>query len=89
MITAGEALRVSEEIRDFFRQLPQCRLHNHYGPTETHVVTALTLSGGPGRWPGLPSIGRAIWNTQTYVLDERRQAVPVGGWVRFTSVEGV
>ncbi|MGH8301997.1 MAG: hypothetical protein ACRET5_11090, partial [Steroidobacteraceae bacterium] len=30
VITAGEQLRVSAEIRDFFRQIPGARLHNHY-----------------------------------------------------------
>ncbi|WP_129645515.1 non-ribosomal peptide synthetase [Peristeroidobacter agariperforans] len=78
VITAGEQLRVSAEIRGFFGKLPGCRLHNHYGPTETHVVTALTLSGDPQQWPTLPSIGKPIANTQIYVLDARRQPVPIG-----------
>lgn len=78
VITAGEQLRVSEEIRWLFAQLPGCRLHNHYGPTETHVVTALTLSADPQQWPVLPTIGRPIANTQIYVLDGRQQPVPLG-----------
>ena len=41
VITAGEQLRISAEISSFFKQLDGCRLHNHYGPTESHVVTAL------------------------------------------------
>ena len=57
VITAGEQLRISPEIRSFFGRLDGCRLHNHYGPTETHVVTALTLEGDPQRWPDVPSIG--------------------------------
>jgi amino acid adenylation domain-containing protein len=78
VITAGEQLRISPEIMGFFERLPGCRLHNHYGPTESHVVTALTLSGNPGEWPTLPAIGRPISNIQIYVLDRRRQPVPVG-----------
>jgi amino acid adenylation domain-containing protein len=78
VITAGEQLRISPEIIELFRQLPGCRLHNHYGPTETHVVTALTLTGEPSSWPALPSIGRPIANTQIYLLDGHRQPVPVG-----------
>ncbi len=78
VITAGEQLRVSAEIRDLFGRLEGCRLHNHYGPTETHVVTALTLEGDPGRWPELPPIGRPIANTQIYVLDAQMQPVPIG-----------
>jgi amino acid adenylation domain-containing protein len=78
VITAGEQLRISPEITALFLKLPGCRLHNHYGPTETHVVTALTLSEDPQQWPTLPSIGRPISNTQIYVLDSRQQPVPIG-----------
>lgn len=78
VITAGEQLRISAEITEFFARLEDCQLHNYYGPTETHVVTALVLSGEPQRWPTLPSIGRPISNTQVYILDERRQLAPRG-----------
>jgi myxalamid-type nonribosomal peptide synthetase MxaA len=78
VITAGEQLRITPEIVDFFQRLPRCRLHNHYGPTETHVVTALTLDQDPRRWPVLPTIGRPIANTRIHVLDAMRQAVPLG-----------
>jgi amino acid adenylation domain-containing protein/FkbH-like protein len=77
VITAGEQLRISKEIRNLFRALPNCRLHNHYGPTETHVVTALTLDGAPDAWPALPSIGTPIANTQIRILDESHQPVPL------------
>ncbi|MBL1110752.1 AMP-binding protein, partial [Streptomyces sp. 5-8] len=39
---AGEALAVHERVREFFAAVPGRRLHNYYGPTESHVVTALT-----------------------------------------------
>jgi amino acid adenylation domain-containing protein len=78
IITAGEQLRITPEVRSLFAHLPGCRLHNHYGPTETHVVTALTLGENPQTWPTLPSIGRPIANTQIYVLDLQRQPVPIG-----------
>jgi amino acid adenylation domain-containing protein len=78
VITAGEQLRVSAEIRGLFKRLPLCRLHNHYGPTETHVVTALTLEGDPATWPTFPSIGRPIANTQIHVLDGQRRPVADG-----------
>lgn len=78
VITAGEQLRISSEISNLFKRLEGCRLHNHYGPTETHVVTSLTLAGRPDEWPVLPSIGHPISNTQMYVLDAQRQPVPVG-----------
>jgi amino acid adenylation domain-containing protein/thioester reductase-like protein len=77
VVTAGEQLRISPEIASLFKQL-DCRLHNHYGPTETHVVTALTLNGDPDQWPNLPPIGCPIGNIEIYVLDELRQPVPLG-----------
>lgn len=78
VITAGEQLRVSPQIRELFRKMPGARLHNHYGPTETHVVTSLTLEGDPNVWPELPPVGRPIANTQIYVLDGLMRPVPIG-----------
>ncbi|MBM0105839.1 amino acid adenylation domain-containing protein, partial [Steroidobacter sp. S1-65] len=78
VITAGEQLRITAEIARLFEHLGHCRLHNHYGPTESHVVTALTLSGAPGQWPALPSIGRPIFNTQLHILNQQLQPVPIG-----------
>jgi amino acid adenylation domain-containing protein len=78
VITAGEQLRISPEIVTFLARLNGCRLHNHYGPTETHVVTALTLPVDPRAWPALPSIGQPIANVRIHVLDRRRQPVPIG-----------
>jgi amino acid adenylation domain-containing protein/thioester reductase-like protein len=78
VITAGEQLRVSPDIVQLFEQLPGCRLHNHYGPTETHVVTALTLEGEARHWPAFPTIGRPIANTQIYILDAQHRPVPRG-----------
>src|SRR5262249_36601407 len=78
VVTAGEQLRISAEISSFFKALDGCLLHNHYGPTETHVVTALTLAGDPDDWTTLPPIGRPIDNTQIYILDGNREPVPIG-----------
>lgn len=78
VITAGEQLRITAEIAALFERLSHCKLHNHYGPTETHVVTALTLPSEPRGWPALPSIGRPIANSQIYILDARREPVPLG-----------
>ncbi|WP_245654591.1 non-ribosomal peptide synthetase [Streptomyces violens] len=57
---AGEALRITPGIRTFFERLPGCRLHNHYGPAETHVAVAHTLTGPPRSWPDAPPIGRPV-----------------------------
>jgi amino acid adenylation domain-containing protein len=77
-IVAGEQLQVTPEISRFLQQIPGCRLHNHYGPTETHVVTTLTLEGDPAAWPSAPAIGRPISNSQVYVLNSRYSVAPIG-----------
>ncbi|HWM24950.1 MAG TPA: amino acid adenylation domain-containing protein [Chthoniobacterales bacterium] len=78
VVTAGEQLQVTPRLREMFARHPEATLHNHYGPSETHVVTALTLSGDPQQWPALPSIGRPIQNTQIYLLDENGKPAPPG-----------
>ena len=44
---AGEALTITPAVRRFIERHPDCRLHNHYGPAETHVVSSETLSSLP------------------------------------------
>ncbi|HEX4337016.1 MAG TPA: amino acid adenylation domain-containing protein [Polyangiaceae bacterium] len=78
IVTAGEALVVTRSLMRFFERMPDCTLHNHYGPSETHVVTAYTLEGAPSTWEGLPPIGKAIDGSAVYVLDEARKPVAEG-----------
>lgn len=78
VITAGEQLQITHKVVDLFERLPGCTLHNHYGPTESHVVTAHTLAGPPRSWPPLPPIGRPIQNTRIYLLDPHGQPLPAG-----------
>ncbi|PHM46098.1 Amino acid adenylation [Xenorhabdus mauleonii] len=78
IITAGEQLRITPAIRQFIQRCGTCQLHNHYGPTESHVVTSYTLAGSVEQWPSLPPIGHPIANTQIYILDTQGQPVPLG-----------
>jgi amino acid adenylation domain-containing protein len=78
VITAGEQLQITPAIAAWFRDLENCTLHNHYGPSESHVVTSFTLTNPVENWPLLPPIGRAIANVQIYILDAFLQPVPVG-----------
>jgi amino acid adenylation domain-containing protein len=78
VITAGEQLQVTPKLRELFTRHPEATLHNHYGPSETHVVTALAMSGDPQQWSALPSIGRPIQNTQIYLLDKNHEPSPIG-----------
>lgn len=78
VIVAGEQLQVTPAVRALFAALPGARLHNHYGPSETHVITSHTLGADPSDWPVLPPIGRPVANTPIYVLDTHGQPVPQG-----------
>ncbi|TDO19558.1 polyketide synthase [Pedobacter duraquae] len=78
IMTAGEQLKITAQVRQFFEHLPQCMLYNQYGPTECHVVTELKLDGAAAEWPALPSIGSAITNTAIYILDENLNLLPSG-----------
>ena len=78
IITAGEQLEITSQISQLCDRLKDCTLHNHYGPSETHAVTAHTLSGAADDWPQLPPIGRPIANTQIYILDQSGEPAPIG-----------
>ncbi|MFN4266565.1 MAG: amino acid adenylation domain-containing protein [Aquabacterium sp.] len=60
VISAGEQLQITPAIRELFGRLKQAALHNHYGPTETHVVTAFELPLDPTAWPSIPPIGPVL-----------------------------
>ncbi len=78
IVVAGEALKITPRIRSVFSALPQCKLINQYGPSETHVVTSAVLAGHAKTWPYLPTIGGLIDNTTAYILDRNGELVPRG-----------
>ncbi|MCC5659230.1 amino acid adenylation domain-containing protein [Nostoc sp. XA010] len=78
IITAGEQLQITPAISQWLGKLSDCTLHNHYGPSESHVVTTFRLTEPVENWPLLPPIGKPIANTQTYILDKYLQPVPIG-----------
>ncbi|MDX3381008.1 non-ribosomal peptide synthase/polyketide synthase [Streptomyces niveiscabiei] len=71
IVQAGEAMRVGA-----LRAFRDRRLHNHYGPAETHVVTAYALPAGHDTHP-VP-IGRPIDQVRVHVLDSALRPVPPG-----------
>ncbi|TCO62645.1 non-ribosomal peptide synthase protein (TIGR01720 family)/amino acid adenylation domain-containing protein [Actinocrispum wychmicini] len=72
VFTSGEALPV--EVARQFVSSSDAQLHNLYGPTEASVdVTAWAVTD-----PSWVPIGRPVWNTQVYVLDEALRPVPPG-----------
>ena len=78
VISTAEQLYITSGVRQLFLQIPNCTLQNHYGPTETHVVTALQMGSSPCDWPERPSIGKPIDHTQSFILDQHLQPVPIG-----------
>ncbi|MEJ6479888.1 non-ribosomal peptide synthase/polyketide synthase [Nostoc punctiforme UO1] len=78
IITAGEQLQITPAISQWLSKLTDCTLHNHYGPSESHLATSFTLTNSVETWPLLPPIGRPIANAQIYILDKYLQPVPVG-----------
>jgi amino acid adenylation domain-containing protein len=79
VFSGGEALSRDLALR-CHEALPGCDLVNLYGPTECTInssaftVDRSAVSGGPRTI----SIGAPVYNTQYYILDERREPKPVG-----------
>lgn len=78
IITAGEQLKITPQIRKLFLRLPECTLQNQYGPSESHVVTSHRLTGDPLNWTELPPIGQPISNVAVHILDDHLQPVEMG-----------
>ena len=78
VVQAGEAWTLADEVRGELGSAPGRRLHNQYGPCETHVVISHDLCGGQSGWPVSPPIGRPVANTRVYVLDGGLGLVPDG-----------
>ncbi|MER7518593.1 non-ribosomal peptide synthetase [Streptomyces sp. NPDC126499] len=78
IVCAGEQLQVTDAVRQWLRAMPGCRLHNHYGPTESHAVTAHVLDGDPADWPQLPPIGKPMPYVDVLLLDGDGRPVPDG-----------
>lgn len=76
VLCSGEVL--PRWMQDRFHALwPAIELHNLYGPTEAAIdVTSWHCT--PDDVGDMVPIGRPIWNTRMYVLDERMRPVPIG-----------
>ncbi len=74
IITAGEQLLVTRALREFFTRT-SAKLFNHYGPSETHVVTSYLLTGDPSSWADLPPIGPPLPHVTCLVIGDDGQAL--------------
>ncbi|MFF7361572.1 non-ribosomal peptide synthase/polyketide synthase, partial [Streptomyces sp. NPDC008125] len=75
---AGEAMRLGAAVRRLQARRPGRVLHNHYGPAETHVITAYPLPADAADCPQPVPIGRPIANCRAYVLDQALRPVAPG-----------
>ncbi|WP_228122256.1 non-ribosomal peptide synthetase [Saccharothrix syringae] len=73
----GEPLVLDDEVREFFHRAPGRRLHNHYGPSETHVITTYLVPPDLD-CPQPAPIGRPMPNSRVHVLDPALRPVPPG-----------
>ncbi|MFE7131599.1 AMP-binding protein [Streptomyces sp. NPDC057638] len=75
---AGEQMVCTTQIRRFFERLPGCRLVNHYGQSESAMVTSHILTGPPADWPDLPPIGVPLPGCEVLVDPESPDDPAVG-----------
>ena len=79
LVFGGEAL--SRELVARVRSLrPECRIYNHYGPTECTVgaLSEEAAQGGEMAGKGTVALGRPMGNMRVYVLDRQGNETPVG-----------
>ena len=79
IIVAGDTLKITPSIYKFLKKNDNLTLINHYGPSETHVVTSFRLSHNKKFYlNNKPPIGKSISNVNVYVLNHELQHIPVG-----------
>ena len=67
-----------DKLHQYRSNLIPFQVVNNYGPTENTVVTTSGVVVAKEQNQTSPTIGRAIANTQVYILDSNLQPVPVG-----------
>ncbi|WP_067686605.1 hybrid non-ribosomal peptide synthetase/type I polyketide synthase [Nocardia jejuensis] len=78
VVSSGEQLRITPEIRRLWATNPGLVVENQYGPTETHVALAFPMTAGAETAPQLPPIGAAIDGVGVHLLDQRLAPVARG-----------
>ncbi len=75
VFTSGEALATATAVR--FRRVGNAPVNNLYGPTEAAVDVTFENDSASSTGASVP-IGRPVWNTAVYVLDQQLRPQPVG-----------
>ncbi len=77
LVVGGEQLEAAH-VAAFRAHAPNVKIWNEYGPTETTVGCCIHLVNADSPQSGAIPIGRPAPGTKLYVLDDRRQPVPIG-----------
>ncbi len=77
LVLGGDAM-LGRTVAPWRASAPDTHIINEYGPTETVVGCAIYDDRRVAPSEEAVPIGRPIWNTRLYVLDARRQPVPMG-----------
>jgi len=77
LVLGGESLR-GELVERVGELREQCRVYNHYGPSECTVGALSEEVRGGGREGGVVPLGRPLGNMRVYLMDEEGEPVPVG-----------
>ncbi|MFD3595945.1 amino acid adenylation domain-containing protein [Nocardia sp. NPDC058640] len=75
IVSSGEQLRITDEIRELCAANPAVTLDNQYGPTETHVALSNLLHGCAAEYPTQPAIGQPIAGLDVHILDDQLRPV--------------
>ena len=77
LLAGGDVLSVNH-VQRFREALPNCRLINGYGPTESTTFTCCyPIEDAKNLGSSVP-IGRPIANTEVYILNPQLQPMPIG-----------
>lgn len=77
LVFGGERLTV-EMVQSINQAYPNCRVFNHYGPTECTVGSIMMPIDDVSQFGVSVPLGYPIFNSRIYVLDNRGEPVPVG-----------
>lgn len=78
IVSAGEALQVTQNLYRYCNSHTQTTLINQYGPTESHVVTQKIVDLAALEVGDYPSLGFPVGDTQLYVLNHDKQPIKSG-----------
>ncbi len=79
LFLGGEPIQI-EDVKEFKKRAKQCRVINHYGPTETTIGVIFTeLPDDIRTYSNKPWIGKPIANTIAFLLDLEDNPIGLGG----------